>query len=72
MDDLMRVIEQSKRRRRLLPILWKNDALRLWTLLLWDCSYVEVSLTTKHGVSVLKPNHRKWWQPPVCGISVWY
>ena len=35
--------------------LWRNKSLRLTTVLLWDCSYTEVSVGRPHAFDVLVP-----------------
>jgi len=44
--------------------------LRMWRAQLWDCSYSERYITRR--LSVLTPNHRRWWHAPVCGVVFWY
>lgn len=60
--------------RRFLPFLprmmWKKE-LRLFTFIMWDNSYFAYPLTQKHCIDLLCPNHRKWFQPPVCGFQLW-
>ena len=54
-----------------LPRIWRNRELKLTIILLWDCSYCVRSIGKPNLFDVLTPNHRKFWQPPVCGFQVW-
>ena len=54
-----------------LPIIYRNKAMGLTVVKLWDCSYTAVSIGKPHCFDLLLVNHRRWWQPPWCGFQVW-
>ena len=55
------------------PRIWNDKPLRMFQVLLDDCSYTAVHLfTPKHFFDVLLKNHRRWWECPIVGFQVWY
>lgn len=50
---------------------YRVPSLNLFVWVFWDCSHVVVPFTKLHRFDILRPNHRKWWWPPICGFQIW-
>lgn len=48
---------------------WKNDHIGYYQFKLYDCSYCDIYISKR--LDLLKTNHRKWYQFPICGFRLW-
>lgn len=48
-----------------------NERLKIFSFLLWDTSYTEVTFFRYHNVDFLVPKDKKWWHLPICGVEIW-
>ena len=69
-DEIRQLLEDNPAKPYWRRIVWVDRSLRRINLVLWDCSVCEIQLTRR--LALLSPNHRKWWQPPICGAVFTY